>query len=91
MSARWQEDALDRLADIYVDVTPVERDAIVQCVDRINARLAVDPAFLGESRGLNRRVWFNHPLMVVYDLQPGGGVVVIHVARLKGAPTDPDE
>ncbi len=91
MSARWQEDALDRLADIYVEVTPAERDAVVQCVERINARLAVDPAFLGESRGPNRHVWFNHPLMVGYDLPPGGGVVVFHVARLKGAPPDHDE
>jgi hypothetical protein len=88
MTVEWQEHALDRLADIYVAVSPGERDGIVRCVEQTNARLAVDPMHLGESRGPNRRVWFNHPLPVVYDLIPGGGVLVIHVARLKGNPLD---
>ena len=91
MSVEWEEPTLDHLADIYVEATPAEREAIARCVERINAQLAVDPWTPGEGRGPGRRVWFSHPLVVGYDLPPGGGVVVFHVARLKGAPTDPDE
>lgn len=86
---RWKEIALDRLADVYVAApTPAERDAIARCVERINAQLAVDPWRLGEDRGPGRRVWFTPPLMEVYDLPPGGGAVVIHVAKLKDHPPD---
>ena len=88
MTVEWHEIALDRLADIYVAVPAADRDGIVRCVAETNARLAVDPAFVGESRGGNRRVWFNRPLMVVYDLLRGGGVKVVHVSLV---PLDPDE
>ena len=91
MSVEWEEPTLERLADIYVEVTPAEREAIARCVERINARLAVDPWTPGEDRGPGRRVWFTHPLVVGYDLVPGGGVLVNHVARLKGDADDPDE
>lgn len=85
----WEEDALERLADIYVEApTPADREAIARCVERINAQLAVDPWSPGEDRGPGRRVWFSHPLVVGYDLPPGGGVVVYHVAPLKGSPPD---
>ena len=88
MSVQWHDIALDRLADIYVAVPAADRDGLVRCVDQTNARLALDPQFLGESRRGNRRVWFNRPLMVVYDLLRGGGVKVIHVSLV---PPDPDE
>lgn len=88
MSVRWEGRVLARLADIYVEVTPAERDAIARCVERINARLATDPWTPGEDRGPGRRIWFFPPLVVGYALPPGGGVVVFHVARTKGGPTD---
>ncbi len=89
---RWKEVALDRLADIYVAApTSTERDSIARRVERINAQLAAHPWGLGEDRGPHRRVWFTPPLMVVYDLPPGGGVVVIHVAKLKGHFPDSDD
>lgn len=61
MSVEWHEVALDRLADIYVAVPAAERGAVVRCVEQTNARLALDPTFVGESRSGNRRVWFNRP------------------------------
>lgn len=91
MSVEWEEPTLDRLADFYVEATPDEREAIARCVERINARLAVDPWTPGEDRGPGRRVWFLPPLVVGYALPPGGGVVVFHVARTKGDSTDADE
>lgn len=87
MSVEWEETPLDRFADFYVAaVDPGEREALVRCVEEINARLASDPWFLGESRGPNRRVWFHPPLVVGYALPPGGGVVVYQVNRCKAGP-----
>jgi hypothetical protein len=83
MTAEWTEDALDRLADIYVAAAPSERDAVVRCVGLINSRLAADPWDVGESRGPRRRVWFVYPLVVAFDLLPSGTVLVNHVAKLK--------
>jgi plasmid stabilization system protein ParE len=89
MTVEWTDEALDHLADIYVATpTPGERDAIARCVERINRQLAADPGTVGESRGPGRRVWFAHPLMVAFDLPPGGGVVINQVTRLKGDPQD---
>lgn len=88
MTVEWHEIALDRLADIYVAAPAADRDGIARCVGQINARLAADPAFVGESRGGNRRVWFNRPLMVVYDLLRAGGVKVVHVSRVPSDPAD---
>lgn len=90
MSVEWEEPTLDRLADIYVEAAPAERDAIARCVERINAQLALDPWTPGEDRGPGRRVWFHPPLVVGYDLLPGGVVLVNHVARTKGGLTDAD-
>ncbi|HET6574565.1 MAG TPA: hypothetical protein VFG68_13235 [Fimbriiglobus sp.] len=86
MSVEWEEDTLDKLADIYVEATPAEREAIGHCVERINAQLAIDPHDPGESRGPGRRVWFTPPLVVAYDLPAGGGVLVNHVAKSKDGP-----
>ena len=86
MNVEWHEVALDRLADIYVAALPHERDPLAECVAQMNARLALDPSNLGESRSARRRVWFNPPLMTVYDLIPGGGVLVVHVARIRNSP-----
>ncbi|MBX9578914.1 MAG: type II toxin-antitoxin system RelE/ParE family toxin [Gemmataceae bacterium] len=83
----WKPPTLDRLAELYVaEPDPAAREAMARCVEAINRRLAADPWSPGESRGPNRRVWFHPPLLVIYDLPPGGGVVVIHVNRTKGDP-----
>ena len=84
----WHDRARDRLADLWVAATPEERVAIERAVHEINARLATDPAFLGEEMRPGERVWFHHPLVVRYRLIPGGGVKVLHVARLR--PWRPD-
>lgn len=87
MIVEWHEIALDRLADIYVRVPGSERDALVRCVEDINARLAIEPALLGELHGVKRRVWFNRPLMVVFDVE-SDRVLVVHVALVRSDPDD---
>lgn len=86
MTVEWTDRALDQLADIWVAATPAERAVIEQTVGAINARLAHDPASVGESRPNSRRVWFRHPLVVIFRMIPGGGVIVSHVARLRPQP-----
>ena len=87
MSVEWEEAPLDRFAAFYVaEQDLAAREGLVRCVEEINARLAVDPWFLGESRGPGRRIWFHPPLVVGYALPPGGGVVVFYVNRSKGGP-----
>jgi plasmid stabilization system protein ParE len=89
VTVEWTDEALDRLADLYVSAaTPADRDALARHVERSNRRLAADPHGLGESRGPGRRVWFSPPLMVAFDLPVGGGVVVFHVGGAKGDPAD---
>lgn len=83
MSVEWHDRAKDRLADIWVTTTQTERDEVEQAVHDINARLDVEAQFLGESRRTNERVWFRHPLVVLYQFFPGGLVRVAHVALLR--------
>jgi plasmid stabilization system protein ParE len=84
VTVEWHDKALDALADIWVAIGAAERDLYEQTVRDINARLAVGPAELGESRANDRdRVWFNYPLVVWFRLYTGGRVKVFHVARLR--------
>ena len=92
MSVEWTADALDQLADIYVAApTPAARETIARCIERINARLTTDPWSPGEDRGPGRRVWFSPPFVIGYNLPPGGGVVVFHIAKLKDNSPESDE
>jgi plasmid stabilization system protein ParE len=85
MPVEWKPTASDRLADLYVAApSPAAKEAVWRCVERVNARLAEDPWFLGESRQHELcRVWFHHPLVVIFDLPPGGGAEVLYVAGLR--------
>jgi len=58
----WYNAPLDALADAFVAADLPTRDAIERAVTRLNARLATDPAGLGESRpGQGRRIAFDSP------------------------------
>jgi hypothetical protein len=49
MSVEWEEDALDRLADIYVAATPAEREVIARSAGQINASANRNPKPTGSS------------------------------------------
>ena len=67
MTVVWEENTLDRLADILVRVGSVaEQDRVEATVQRVNTCLARDPEEYGESRGGDDRVWFVDQLMVVF-------------------------
>lgn len=74
----WSETALDGLADIYVTEPQDGKPAVATAAAAINAQLASDPMEPGESRsGPYRRIWFVGPLMVMYDVFPPDGIVVV--------------
>jgi hypothetical protein len=83
MSVEWHDRARDQLADIWATSEPAERDVVEAVVHEINARLAAEAQFLGESRRPNERVWFHHPLVVRFHLILGGQIRITHVARLR--------
>ena len=74
----WLESVLDALADVWVTVTPDERDRIAAAVDRINATLARDSG-AGESRDESTRVLHVFPVTVRFRVEPDGAVVVTQV------------
>jgi hypothetical protein len=80
MQVKWNNYALDTLADIYVAASQSDKFAIGQTVEFINRQLADDPAELGESRSGGRRLWFVPPLAVHYRIG-AAGVVVLEVKR----------
>ncbi len=78
----WLESELDKLADVWIDVTPEERDRIEAAVNRINATLARD-AGAGESRSGNHRILHVSPVTVRFRPESDSTVVVasVHYAR----------
>lgn len=82
MTVEWTESALDRLADLFVISDQFTQKEIEATVEVINAALAEDPNELGESRSAGRRIWFVHPLVVIFRVVADEDrVVVSHVAR----------
>lgn len=86
MIVEWTRRALDQLALIWVVITQAQREIVERAVLEINARLAIDAQFLGESRQPGERVWFHYPLVVRFRLLPAGLINVTHVAMLRSQP-----
>ena len=82
MRVEWKEEALDKLAEYYVDASREHRELIANTVVWINRELARDPLTLGESRGPLRRVWFPEPLVIDYELKLADDLVLVTHVRL---------
>ena len=79
---RWLDAALDKLAAIYVDEDPAQRERIATGVEAFNARLAADPLDVGESRIGGYRVAFPALLEVYFHVNVASRRVrVIDVTR----------
>ena len=80
---KWRQRALDELADIWTQANSAERKAITAASHEIDRRLSRDPAQEGESRSGGRRLTFEPPLSVVFQLEANGQTVtVLRVRRL---------
>jgi hypothetical protein len=79
----WTEEALDRLSDIYVSVTAIQRVRLVDVVEEIDVRLSENSQFEGESRSGTNRVAFFPPLCVLYSVRPHQPVFIVRVSPLR--------
>ena len=79
---RWLDDALDKLAAIYVAAHPAERMRMASGIESFNTRLAADPLEVGESRAGGYRVAFPSLLEVYFHVNVASRRVrVIDVTR----------
>ena len=75
---QWSETALDEIAEIWMRAA--DRPAITAAVERIDQRLAKDPADQGESRERGRRLILEPPLGLTFRVRPHDRtVIVLHV------------
>jgi hypothetical protein len=65
----WKAVAENRLAALWVDADPADRPAITAAANAIDAKLRVDPHLLGESRPGGRRILFERPLVVTFEVR----------------------
>ena len=79
----WDEATYDALADIWVQITPEERDVVEAAVRRLNRLLRDDPDIQGESRTGRIRVTFEGPLTVYFRYVPGHLARVLNVRHFR--------
>jgi plasmid stabilization system protein ParE len=71
----WRPTAEQRLAQIWTDA--VDRRAITDAADLIDAVLCASPCEIGESRAGNTRVLTVMPLSVYYDVHDDDRLVAV--------------
>ena len=69
-SVRWVRSAVNDLADLWLQATSAEREAITLATTQIDEGLQIDPQIQGESRGPNRRILLVPPLGVIFAVSP---------------------
>ena len=81
MKVEWSDPAIDRLTELYVDLSLDDQRELARSLVGINNRLATDPWEVGESRGANQRVWFSQYLVIHFEFTAELGVFVLKIAR----------
>ncbi len=82
MRVTWTEDALDKLADIYITLSVDDQREVARTVLRMNRLLAIHPEQLGESRDGWERIWFEGRLMTRFEIIPAESEVVVNDVTL---------
>ncbi|OYV92610.1 MAG: hypothetical protein B7Z73_04890 [Planctomycetia bacterium 21-64-5] len=65
---RWRKEASDELTDIWLDGDATDRREVTNATAAIDKALARNPEDCGESRSADRRILFNHPLAVIFQV-----------------------
>lgn len=65
-SVTWRVDASEEFIELWSD--PDVRQAVVDSAQAIDAVLRAKPLDMGESRSDNRRIYFESPLLVIYEV-----------------------
>ena len=77
----WVQNALDELADVFVEAELTEQDRMTSGIEALNRRLTIEPTDEGESRWNGYRVTFPHGLVVIFHVNIEDQIV--HVMRVK--------
>lgn len=81
---RWKREARDELTSIWLEANSEDRKRITQSCHFIESNLAYAPNDFGESRDGDRRVGFDPPLGVLYQVvESGQRVRVVSVWRIE--------
>jgi hypothetical protein len=81
---RWSRAAEERLAEFWLQADAALRQAITTACHRLEQRLQADPQNEGESRSKDRRIAFEPPLGVIFQVEPDGLTVsVLQVLLLR--------
>ena len=76
----WNHRTQNELADLWANADSPSRQAITRASHHIDQLLADDPELVGESRSAGRRVLFERPLAVLFEVsEPDRLVTVLHV------------
>ena len=67
-SVRWREEASDELAAIWLGGDSQERRDVTIAADAIDKALGSHPSQCGESRSEERRIFYNQPLAVIFQV-----------------------
>jgi plasmid stabilization system protein ParE len=81
----WAKSAEDDLASLWTDAAPEDRQGITSAANAIDQELRTDPQEVGESRPNGRRILFEAPLAVVFQVRDQARtVIVLKVWRFSG-------
>ena len=81
----WLDSAVNDLAAIWMQSDSAQRQAITRVANAIDRELGDDPFRSSESRGDEDRVFFAHPLGVLFEVDLQMRIVrVEHVWRYRG-------
>ena len=74
----WLRVALDELAMMWMNADATLRAAITSASHRIDQELKANPQEVGESRPKGRRIHFEQPLGILFEVRQGA-VRILHV------------
>ena len=75
MRVEWVQTAQDELMDLWMQADSATRRAITAASRAVDRALAANPLNVGESRGGDDRVMFEHPLGVMFQVDPAKQIV----------------
>ena len=77
INVQWAQNALDRLAAMWMQSDSQMRQEITSASHRVEKRLRTDPFSFGESRPGGRRIAFELPLGVLLRISSDGKTVFV--------------
>jgi hypothetical protein len=73
----WLESAVFKLADAWTQAGAADRAAITAASHRVDEALRLNPVEAGESRGDERRIYIDLPLVVIYEIAEDDRLVTV--------------